>query len=99
MSSAAANAVPASVGEDNALGASIIRIRLADDVAQPLEIVDELPDRMRRDFRPDGDRRQASATVDINVGLHGQVRGTLRKARSVDSVDDVASKAHGGEPK
>ena len=55
------NALPTAVGEDDALGAPIVGIRLADDVAEALEVVDELPDRLGCDVRPRGDRAQPRA--------------------------------------
>ena len=78
---------------------NLVGIRLADDIAEALEVVNELPDRLGRDVRPRGDRRQAGAAIDVDVSHDGRVRWPLWKAGCVYAVHDAVSEAHVGEAK
>jgi hypothetical protein len=82
------------VGEHDALRAAIVGVRLALDIAQTLEVVDQLPDRLRGDVRPRCDRRQPGAASMSMCAMTDECAGRLGKpaALTPSTIQLTASK-------
>src|SRR5829696_724222 len=95
---------PAPVGVDDELGAAVGRVGPARDVTEPLEVVDDLRERLAGQPGPLGERAGARPAIRAQVAQHGVVRrpdvGDPGLAQPVEEValeagEGVAEKAPG----